>query len=75
MHAHLSMATFVQHHSAIHAVIGNLRVRYSPREGTDFYLVYNHQFNTDRFRAEPAFPITANRTLLLKYSRTLTSPW
>jgi hypothetical protein len=75
MDTHLSAGTFVQYSSAIHAVIGNLRIRYNPREGTDLYLVYNHNLNTDRFRAEPALPITGNQTLLLKYSRTLLSPW
>lgn len=75
MDTHLSVATFVQYNSGIHAVIGNLRVRYNAREGTDLYLVYNHQLNTDRFRADPILPVTGNRTLLLKYSRTLLSNW
>jgi hypothetical protein len=75
MNTHLSAATFVQYSSAIHAVIGNVRVRYNPREGTDLYLVYNHQLNTDRYRADPIAPVTGSRTLLLKYSRTLLSPW
>jgi hypothetical protein len=70
---HLSATTFVQYTSAIDAVIGNVRIRYNPREGTDLYLVYNHLLNADRARVEPMLPVTGNRTLLLKYSYTYVS--
>lgn len=66
-----SVLTFVQYNSAINAVIGNLRFRYNPRQGVDFYLVYNTQLNTDRTElATPRLPLNDNRALLLKFNWT-----
>ncbi len=66
----LSLLAFVQANSAIDAVIVNLRLRYNPREGTDLYLVYNDNLNSDRQREEPALPLSSTRAVLLKYSIT-----
>lgn len=66
----LSVSSFLQYSSASDAVVANLRFRYNPREGADFYLVYNEGLNTDRFRAVPVLPLTNNRALLLKASYT-----
>jgi hypothetical protein len=52
------------------AVIGNVRIRYNPREGTDIYLVYNEGWNTDRFRRTPVPPALNGRTVLLKFNYT-----
>ncbi len=65
-----SVAGLIQYNSAIDAVILNLRLRYNPREGTDLYLVYNDNLNTDRQREEPALPFSDTRAVLLKYSIT-----
>jgi hypothetical protein len=40
----------------------------NPREGTDLYLVYNENLNSNRFRELPALPVSACRAILLKYS-------
>ena len=63
-----SMSSFVQYNSSLQSVIGNLRFRYNPREGNDIYLVYNDDFNTMRGRDIPMLPISAGRTILLKYT-------
>jgi hypothetical protein len=65
-----SIAAFIQYNSAIDAVISNFRLRYNPREGNDFYIVYNEGYNTDRYRELPVFPITIERTILIKYTYT-----
>ncbi len=65
-----SVAGLIQYNSAIDAVIVNLRLRYNPREGTDLYLVYNDNLNSDRQREDPALPLSSTRAVLLKYSIT-----
>lgn len=66
-----SVLTFVQYNSAIDAVIGNVRFRYNPREGTDLYLVYNSRLNSERSSSGmPRRPLNAGRTLLLKFNHT-----
>jgi hypothetical protein len=65
-----SIAAFVQYNSAVDAVISNFRLRYNPREGNDFYIVYNEGYHTDRYRELPVFPITSERTILVKYTYT-----
>jgi hypothetical protein len=65
----LSTAFFAQYTSAADLVTLNARLRYNPREGQDFYLVFNDGVNTDRDAFNPVRPVSAGRTLLLKYSR------
>ena len=65
-----SIAAFVQYNSAIDAVLSNFRLRYNPREGNDFYIVYNEGYHTDRYRELPVFPITNERTIMIKYTYT-----
>ncbi len=65
-----SASAFIQYNSAIHAVIGNIRIRYNPREGNDLYLVYNEGLNTNRYRELPYLPFTSSRTIMLKYTYT-----
>jgi hypothetical protein len=66
----LSINSFVQWNSAIHAVTLNLRLRYNFSEGNDFYLVYNEALNTSRHRIEPALPLTSSRAIMAKYTYT-----
>jgi hypothetical protein len=68
----LSISSFIQFNSVIEGVIANFRLRYNPREGNDFYLVYNDDLNTNRHREIPALPFTNSRTVLLKYTYTFT---
>jgi len=65
-----SLSAFIQYNSAADAVITNVRFRYNPREGNDFYLVYDEGMNTNRFRETPFLPVYSNRTFLLKYTYT-----
>ena len=62
----LSGSAFLQYSSQERTVSGNLRLRYNPREGADFYLVYNETLNTDRFQRFPVPPRTAGRALMFK---------
>ena len=65
-----SAAAFIQYSSDSNAVTANVRIRYNPREGSDFYIVYNDGLNTDRLREIPALPHSMGRTLLVKYTYT-----
>jgi hypothetical protein len=67
----LTATALVQYNSAEDVVIGNLRVRYNPREGIDLWIVYNERQNTSRFREYPALPLVGERTLLIKYQHTV----
>jgi len=67
-----STAAFVQYNSAQDVVAINFRFRYNPSEGTDLYLVWNEDLNSDRLTRTPSPPLSQNRTLLVKYSRTFT---
>ena len=67
----VSLDAFLQYNSLSKAYSGNVRLRYNPREGNDFYIVYNENLNTDLDRELPILPRTNARTLLLKYSYTI----
>ncbi len=66
----LSASAFVQYNSEIDAIISNFRLRYNPREGNDFYIVYNEGTNTLLDQEEPVKPRASSRTILLKYTYT-----
>jgi hypothetical protein len=65
-----SILTFVQYNGAEDLAIGNLRLRYNPREGNDLYLVFNEILNTRRAGKIPYPPLSGSRAILLKYSYT-----
>jgi hypothetical protein len=65
-----SLSAFVQYNTAIDKVMANIRLRYNPREGNDFYLVYDEGLNTNLLRESPALPHSFGRTILLKYTYT-----
>lgn len=66
----LSMSAFVQYNSADANMLANVRFRYNPREGNDFYIVYNEGRNTDLNRETPAMRSLSDRTILVKYTYT-----
>jgi hypothetical protein len=68
----LSSGALIQYSSAANSLTVNLRLRYNPREGTDLYVVWNEGMVTDRFSFDPVRPWSDRRTLLVKYSQTLT---
>lgn len=65
-----TLSSFIQYNSATDLSIINIRFRYNPRDGNDFYLVYNETLNSNRERHSPVLPLTDNRTLLVKYNYT-----
>jgi hypothetical protein len=67
-----SVSAFIQYNSAENAVITNFRFRYNPREGNDFYIVFNEGRNTYRDIENPRLPLFNNRSILLKYTYTFT---
>ncbi len=68
----LSISTFIQYNSADKALSTNFRLRYNPREGNDFYIVFNEGRNTYRNIEDPRLPLFNSRSLLLKYTYTFT---
>ena len=66
----LSVSSLVQYNSSENSILANFRFRYNPREGTDLYLVYNDDLNTDRFAFEPMRPVHNEHLLILKYTYT-----
>jgi hypothetical protein len=65
----LSLSATVQANGVADLGTANLRLRYSVREGHDLWVVYNHEQNLDRDRAELRIPGTARSGLLVKYTR------
>jgi hypothetical protein len=65
-----SISAFTQYNSSSDNIFSNVRYRYNPSEGVDFYIVYDECFNTDRHRDILMRPLTRNRTVLLKYNYT-----
>jgi hypothetical protein len=68
----LSAGAFVQYNSSADALLTNLRIRYNPREGNDFYIVFNEGRNTDIFKETPNLPRIDNQAFQVKYSYTFT---
>jgi len=66
----LSVSTFVQLNDAREVFVGNFRIRYNPREGNDFYLVFNEYRGFLQSESIPANPPYHNRAILLKYNHT-----
>jgi Domain of unknown function (DUF5916) len=65
-----SILTYVQYNGAEDLAVGNIRIRYNPREGNDLYVVFNELLNTDREGKIPYPPQSGARALLIKYSYT-----
>lgn len=66
----LSVSTFIQFNNANDVFIGNFRLRYNPREGNDFYLVFNEYRGFLEPDTDPEKPPYYNRAVLLKYTHT-----
>jgi hypothetical protein len=67
---HFSINAYIQYNTALHGIITNLRLRYNPKEGNDFYLVLNEDRNTDLYRELPNLPVYNSRAVMLKYTYT-----
>lgn len=70
LHIAFSVSAFIQYNSVNKTIISNVRLRYNPKEGTDIYLVYNSDFNTNRDRETLMLPFYINQTILFKCSYT-----
>jgi len=66
----LSISALVQYNGADDIAGANIRFRYNPREGTDFYIVYNEGINTDRLGRIPYPPLCRGRALYVKFNHT-----
>jgi hypothetical protein len=66
----LSVSSFLQYNSADNALVTNIRIRYNPKEGSDFYIVVNEGRNTYRDIDNPRLPVYSSRSVLLKYTYT-----
>jgi hypothetical protein len=66
----LSVNTFIQYNSAEHAIVSNLRLRYNPKEGNDFFIVFNEGRNTNLTREVPNLPVYSSRAIMMKYTYT-----
>jgi hypothetical protein len=66
----LTASLLVQYNNSTHGMVTNFRFRYNPREGNDFYLVFNDNRSLEDGDFTPALPGYFNRTVLLKYTHT-----
>ena len=65
-----TLASFIQYNSADDLSVINLRFRYNPRDGNDFYLVFNETLNANRDRHIPRLPVSDQRAVLVKFNYT-----
>jgi hypothetical protein len=65
-----SLNSYVQYDTRSDQLGWNLRFRYNPTEGTDLYVVYNQNANTNRNALQPRLPFTDNQILIIKFSKT-----
>ena len=66
----LSASVLLQYVNTEDELIGNFRLRYNPREGNDFYLVYNDFRGIDNSYSIPVHPPFFNKTIMVKYTHT-----
>ncbi len=66
----LTLSSFVQFNSANDLGVLNIRFRYNPKDGNNFYLVFNETVNANRHRLSPRLPVSDNRAVMLKYDYT-----
>lgn len=66
----LSFTAYIQYSKAENSVLSNLRFRYNPREGNDFYIVFNEGRNTFLHSEFPPLRRIESRAIILKYTYT-----
>lgn len=66
----LSMSSFIQYNETDNILLTNFRLRYTPRDGNNLYLVLNDLRNADKSGSLVELPAYLNRTILLKYTHT-----
>lgn len=65
-----SITSIAQVNSLAEISAVNLRLRYNPIDGNDFYLVYNEVINNNPDAITPNLPVSENRAILIKYVHT-----
>lgn len=65
-----SISSFIQYNSLDKLYLGNIRLRYNPKEGNDLFIVYNSDLNAQRGFENPLLPLSNQSSLLLKYTYT-----
>lgn len=65
-----TLSSQVQYNSLSSTYAGNFRLRYNPKEGNDFYLVYNGDFNQAQGQIQPFLPTSNYQSVQLKYTYT-----
>ena len=72
LNTRFSLSTLAQYANTAALTTFNVRFRYHFREGTDLWLVYNEGLNTERSNGlDPRLPLSAGRTVMIKYSHAL----
>jgi hypothetical protein len=66
----ISASVLAQYVNIADDFIFNFRFRYNPREGNDFYIVFNENRSFNGSNEIPAPPVFYNRTIMLKYTHT-----
>jgi hypothetical protein len=65
-----SVNAYLQYNTSSEKIITNFRLRYNPKEGNDFYLVFNEGRNTNLADCQPSLPVYNVRNIILKYTYT-----
>jgi hypothetical protein len=73
LNTHLSLSTFGQYNSVVDQASINARFRYHFSEGTDLWIVFTEGLNLERDSFDPRLPVSAGRSLLVKYTHTFGS--
>jgi hypothetical protein len=71
LNTHLSVSSYVQLNESDSRIITNLRLRYNPSDGNDFYLVFNDLRDTRDSTGGIRIPSYLTRTVMVKYTHTL----
>nr|WP_299071196.1 DUF5916 domain-containing protein [uncultured Allomuricauda sp.] len=64
---HLSGSVTGQYNSIQDQIFTSARLRYNFRDGHNLYVVYNQDYNSDRFQFNPELPRFNNQIVTLKY--------
>jgi hypothetical protein len=74
MNTKLSLSAFIQYNTAENGIVSNVRFRYNPAEGNDFYIVFNEGRNSNLNSEFPRLPVYNVRAVMIKYSYAF-RPW
>jgi hypothetical protein len=65
-----SVNAYIQYNTAEKEILSNVRLRYNPKEGNDFYIVFNEGRYTHTASEVPNLPSYSGRAFMLKYTYT-----